>query len=74
MKNMAVGNSNRRESSKSRGNVRISLRSRANKLRRISGPVVCWTAKFAARYIWSDTSVKQIIVHLRNLLPLAFVC
>lgn len=72
---MAVGNSNRRESSKSRGDVRTSLRSRANKLRRISGPVVCWTARFAARYIWSDTSVKQqIIVVLQNLLPLAFVC
>ena len=75
MKNIAVGNSNRRESSKSRGEFRTSLRSRANKLRRISGPVVSWTAKFAARYIWLDTFLEQqIIVDLQNLLPLAFVC
>ena len=74
MKNIAVGNSNRRESSKSRGEIRTSLRSWANKLRRISRPVVSWTAKFAARYIWSDTFVeKQIIVDLQNLPPLAFV-
>ena len=75
MKNIAVGNSNRRESSRSRGEIRTSLRSRANKLRRISGPVVCWMAKFAARYIWSDTFVEQqIIVDLQNLLSLTFVC
>ena len=75
MKNIAVGKSNRRESSKSRGEVRTSLRIWANKLRRISGPVVSWAAKFAARYIWLDTYMEQqIIVDLQNLRPLTFVC
>ena len=75
MKNIAVGNSNRRESSKSRGEVKISLRIRANKLWRLSGAIVFWTAKLVARYIWSDLFVEQqITVGLQNLLPLAFVC
>ena len=72
MKNIAVGKRNRRESSKSRGEVRMNLRSRANKL---PGAIGFWTAKLAARYVWSDIFVEQeITVGLQNLLPLAFVC
>lgn len=49
MKNIAVGNSRRRESSNRRGEASISRRNWASKLFSVSGDILFWAARLAAR-------------------------